>query len=326
MIDRAPGPHITFVDPRFHGNANRIYRNAIRLIDMFEESGVKRDSIVVTIPATEEGILASNYLERKCQILTNLDLVGTLAHAAACAQAGANLVSIAVGPLLDWYERRRKSEYQDIKTHPGIEHIQATAVHFKLHECTTRLVGTNFRTLKELGPLGCLDAIVISKDNIEQLNGRPFPLIHSVPKTSPAYVYAEGVPKGTAFQGKKSKFISFLSDSDRSALAETMHVTLGRLNKKMQEIDNMIQEELSKQYTLRFPENKISDSSSKNGSPQNSKSSVESPEKSHHTSANETETTDKTKDTQKEDKTKEEGTPHPEPKGRQEAVGGVDGL
>ncbi len=49
MIDRAPGPHITFVDPRFHGNANRILRNAIRLIDMFEESGVNRESIVVTV-------------------------------------------------------------------------------------------------------------------------------------------------------------------------------------------------------------------------------------------------------------------------------------
>ncbi|KAK0194637.1 hypothetical protein F5146DRAFT_446138 [Armillaria mellea] len=326
MIDRAPGPHITFVDPRFHGNANRIYRNAIRLIDMFEESGVNRDSIVVTIPATEEGILASNYLERKCQILTNLDLVGTLAHAAACAQAGANLVSIAVGPLLDWYERKRKVKYQDIKTHPGIEHIQATAVYFKLHKRTTRLVGTNFRTLKELGPLGCLDAIVISKDSVEQLNGRPFPLIHSVPKTSPAYAHAEGIPKATAFQGEKSEFISFLSDSDRSALVEGMHVTLGRLKAKMQEIDKMIQKELSKQYTLRFPENKLSENSSKDGSPQNSKSSAESPEKSHHTSANETETTDKTKDTQKEDKAKEDETPNPEPKGRQEPVGGVDGL
>ncbi|KAK0484479.1 hypothetical protein IW261DRAFT_839343 [Armillaria novae-zelandiae] len=325
MIDRAPGPHITFVDPRFHGNANRIYRNAIRLIDMFEESGVNRDSIVVTIPATEEGILASNYLERKCQILTNLDLVGTLAHAAACAQAGANLVSIAVGPLLDWYEKKRKSEYQDIKTHPGIEHIQATAVHFKLHNRPTRLVGTNFRTLKELGPLGCLDAIVISKDKVEKLNGRPFPLIHSVPKTSPAYAHAEGIPKGTAFQGKGSKFISFLSDSDRSALAETMHVTLGRLTVKMQEIDKMIQEELSKQYTLRFPDSNFSDNSSKDGS-QNSKGSAESPEKSHHSCENETETVDKTKDAQKEDMAKEDGTPNPEPKGRQEPVGGVDGF
>ncbi|SJL10730.1 uncharacterized protein ARMOST_14124 [Armillaria ostoyae] len=326
MIDRAPGPHITFVDPRFHGNANRILRNAIRLIDMFEESGVNRDSIVVTIPATEEGILASNYLERKCQILTNLNLVGTLAHAAACAQSGANLVSIAVGPLLDWYERKRKAEYQDIKTHPGIEHIQATAVYFKLHKHSTRLVGTNFRTLKELGPLGCLDAIVISKDSVEQSNGRPFPLVQSIPKTSPAYAHAEGIPKGTAFQGKKSEFISFLSNSDRSALAETMHVTLGRLKVKMQEIDKMIQKELSKQYTLRIPENKLSDNSSKDGSPQCSRSSVESPEKNLHTSENETETADKTKDTEKEDKAKEDGKLNLEPKGRQEPVGGVDGF
>lgn len=180
--------------------------------------------------------------------------------------------------------------------------------------------------MKELGPLGCLDAIVISKDSVEQLNGRPFPLVQSIPKTSPAYAHAEGIPKGTAFQGKKSEFISFLSNSDRSALAETMHVTLGRLKVKMQEIDKMIQRELSKQYTLRIPENKLSDNSSKDGSPQRSRSSAESPEKNLHTSENETETADKTKDTEKEDKAKEDGKLNLEPKGRQEPVGGVDGF
>ncbi|KAK0205548.1 hypothetical protein DFS33DRAFT_1383454 [Desarmillaria ectypa] len=324
MIDRTPGPHITFVDPRLHGNATRILRNAIRLIDMFEESGVSRDSIVVTIPATEEGILASNYLERKCQILTNLVLVGTLAHAAACAQSGANLVSIAVGPLLDWYERKRKAKYQDIRTHPGIEHIQATAVYFKLHKHTTRLVGTDFRTLEELGPLGCLDAVVISKDNVEQLNGYPFVLTQSVPKTSPAYAHAEGTPKRTAFQGKKAEFISFLSDNDRSTLTETMHVTLGRLKVKMQEIDKIIQKELWKQHTLRFPENELSDTSSKDGDPQGSKLSTGSPGKCLHTSENETECADKTKDTVKEDKTKEDGNTNPKPNGRQEPIEGVD--
>lgn len=57
MIDRAPGPHITFVDPRFHGNANRILRNAIRLIDMFEESGVNRDSEPRSLPQKKESLL-----------------------------------------------------------------------------------------------------------------------------------------------------------------------------------------------------------------------------------------------------------------------------
>lgn len=236
--------------------------------------------------------MASNHLERKCHILTNLDLVGTLSHAAACAQSGANLVSIAVGPLLDWYEGRRKAKYQDIRTHPGIEHIQATAVYFKLHKHTTRLVGTSFRTLQELGPLGCLDAIVISKDNVEQLNGRPFPLIQSVPKTSTAYTYAEEVPKGTAFKGKKSEFISFLSENDRSAIAGTMHTTLRKLKIKMEEIDEEIHKELSKQHTLRSPENEPEVTWLKEENPQCSKSTAESPEKSDRTSDKETESTE----------------------------------
>lgn len=88
----------------------------------------------------------------------------------------------------------------------------------------------------------------------------------------------------------------------------------------------MIQKELSKQYTLRFPENKLSDNSSKKGSPQLSKSATESPEKSHHTSENEIETADRTKDPEKEDKAKEDGNPNPESKGRQEPVGGVDDI
>ncbi len=88
----------------------------------------------------------------------------------------------------------------------------------------------------------------------------------------------------------------------------------------------MIQKELSKQYTLRFPENKLSDNSSKDGSPQFSKSSAESPEKSHRTRENETETADRSKDPEKEDKAKEDGNLNPESKGRQEPVGGVDDI
>ncbi|KAF9007717.1 hypothetical protein BDZ89DRAFT_1144438 [Hymenopellis radicata] len=72
LIDRSSGPHFTFVDTRLHGDGEAICASAIRLIDMFEEGGIERKRIIVSIPATEAGLRAVNelYYEHRSSTVT----------------------------------------------------------------------------------------------------------------------------------------------------------------------------------------------------------------------------------------------------------------
>lgn len=57
------------------------------------------------LPATEDGICAARVLTHRHGIQTNLSLVSCLAHAAACIEAGAGLVSMSVEPVSPTYAR-----------------------------------------------------------------------------------------------------------------------------------------------------------------------------------------------------------------------------
>lgn len=49
MIDRCPGPHLTFVDTRLHDDTPAIIASAGRLVMMFRESGIGRENIIVSV-------------------------------------------------------------------------------------------------------------------------------------------------------------------------------------------------------------------------------------------------------------------------------------
>jgi len=144
ILDRAPGPHLTFIDPRLHNNSQEIVQKTRQLVSRFNDSGIHKDRIAVSIPATENGILAAKELEVD-GIHTNLILISSLTHATFCAEAGASALTFSVGTLLDSYEQKRQRLYRKISSHPGIETIQSTAAYFQLHGIKTKLVGTDFR-------------------------------------------------------------------------------------------------------------------------------------------------------------------------------------
>jgi transaldolase len=65
-----------------------IVRMARRLVQKFQENGVTKDKVVVSIPATEHGVHATRLLAED-EILVNLTMVAGMSHAAVCAEAGA---------------------------------------------------------------------------------------------------------------------------------------------------------------------------------------------------------------------------------------------
>ena len=66
-----------------------IARRARRLVQSFQDNGVAKEKVVVSIPATEQGVHATRMLAKEDGILVNLAMVAGVSHAAVCAEAGA---------------------------------------------------------------------------------------------------------------------------------------------------------------------------------------------------------------------------------------------
>ena len=60
----------------------------MELIRLYEESGVKKDRILIKLSSTWEGIQAAKELETKHGVHCNLTLLFSMAQAIACAEAG----------------------------------------------------------------------------------------------------------------------------------------------------------------------------------------------------------------------------------------------
>ncbi|KAF8064921.1 hypothetical protein FPV67DRAFT_160975 [Lyophyllum atratum] len=250
ILYRVDGPHFTIVDPRKHNDASSMVRIAQRLVSLFEEKGIRRDKVIISIPATMEGLQAAHELESEHGIHTNLYLVSGLLHAAACAEAGATTITVPVGRLLDWYERKRKAVYEDLSVHPGVETIQSTLEYFKLHGIKTKVIGSEFRALSELGPLAAFDAICISKDQADGLRRSCIP--KSTPDISPsAHLRARQAQYPTSLLSAKTGFMDAMSAETRSMVAATLFVPLGEMKAQMDDIEEIVGKEVARQWELR---------------------------------------------------------------------------
>lgn len=49
ILERVTGAHLTFVDPRRYNNTPGMVQNARRLVSLFEEGGIKRSRVVVSV-------------------------------------------------------------------------------------------------------------------------------------------------------------------------------------------------------------------------------------------------------------------------------------
>ncbi|KAG6872644.1 hypothetical protein C0995_008075 [Termitomyces sp. Mi166 len=252
ILPRVDGPHFTFVDPRKHGDMISMIRNARRLVSLFEEKDIPRSKVVVSIPATFDGIRAAQVLESEHGIHTNLYLVASLLHAAACAEAAATTITVPVGRLLDWYERRRRTKFKDLSIHPGTEAIQASTEYFKLHGIKTKVIGSEFRSLSEMVPLIGLDAICISKDQADGLRGYQISIPTSgTSPSSAAVLRARQALYPTKLLTAHSEFMHAMSAETRAMITAVLYGSLKELTSHMDELEALIAVELADQYDLR---------------------------------------------------------------------------
>ena len=98
-----PGRVSTEVDARLSFDKDETIDKARKIINLYKQSGISKERILIKIASTWEGVKAAEILEKE-GIHCNLTLLFGFAQAIACAEAGVTLISPFVGRILDWYK------------------------------------------------------------------------------------------------------------------------------------------------------------------------------------------------------------------------------
>lgn len=161
ILKIVPGRVSTEVDARLSFDTNASVEKAKKLIGLYEAAGYGKDRILIKLASTWEGIRAAEILEKE-GINCNLTLLFSFSQAAACADAGAFLISPFVGRILDWYKANTdKKEYSAFED-PGVQSVTKIYNYYKQHDYSTVVMGASFRNTGELEALAGCDRLTIS--------------------------------------------------------------------------------------------------------------------------------------------------------------------
>lgn len=169
ILEIVPGRVSTEVDARLSFDIDASVSKARELIDLYESKGTSRDRILIKLASTWEGVRAAEIL-KKDGINCNMTLLFSLAQAAACAEAGAQLISPFVGRILDWYKANTDEEYTR-ENDPGVASVKEIYTYYKKFGYPTEVMGASFRNVGEILELAGCDLLTISPSLLEELKG-----------------------------------------------------------------------------------------------------------------------------------------------------------
>ncbi len=159
LVKRVPGYVSTEVDAALSFDTEKTVEKAQKLIKLYEAKNVDPKRILIKIASTWEGIQAAEILEKQ-GIKCNLTLLFSLVQAAACAEAGAFLISPFVGRILDWY--KKNDLYKTGDPDPGVLSVQNIYSYYKQFGYSTIIMGASFRSEEEIENLCGLDRLTIA--------------------------------------------------------------------------------------------------------------------------------------------------------------------
>ena len=163
-----PGRVSTEVDADLSFDVDGMVKQARALIADYDSRGVKSDRILVKLASTWEGIRACEILQRD-GIDCNMTLLFSLVQAAACADAGAFLISPFVGRILDWHVKATGQTFT-AETDPGVVSVRAIYAYYKAHGIKTVVMGASFRNTGEIEALAGCDRLTIAPALLEALH------------------------------------------------------------------------------------------------------------------------------------------------------------
>ena len=162
-----PGRVSTEVDADLSFDVEGTVAQARDIIEDYVEHGVHRNRVLVKIAATWEGIQAASILQ-KDGIDCNLTLIFSLTQAAACADAGAYLISPFVGRIYDWYVKNEGKSYT-VETDPGLASLKRIYGYYKAYDIKTVIMAASFRNLGQVEALAGCDSLTIAPPLLDAL-------------------------------------------------------------------------------------------------------------------------------------------------------------
>ena len=168
ILKVVPGRVSTEVDAGLSFDTEGTLAKAHRLIDLYRQSGIGRERVLIKIASTWEGIRAAGQLERE-GIHCNLTLLFSFAQAVACAEAGVTLISPFVGRIYDWYRKERGVKDIPGDEDPGVTSVTRIYNYFKKFDYQTQVMGASFRKVDQIVRLAGCDLLTISPDLLEQM-------------------------------------------------------------------------------------------------------------------------------------------------------------
>ena len=169
ILGRVPGVVSTEVDARLSFDTNATLARARRLIELYDQLGMDTSRVLIKIASTWEGIRAAEQLQRD-GINCNLTLLFSFIQAAACADAGAFLISPFVGRILDWHLAASGRDSYPASEDPGVQSVSRIYNYYKANGYKTVVMGASFRNTGEIEMLAGCDRLTISPTLLEQLD------------------------------------------------------------------------------------------------------------------------------------------------------------
>ncbi|WP_322042964.1 transaldolase [Paraburkholderia sp. J67] len=167
-----PGRVSTEVDARLSFDTKKSIDKAHHIIDLYKKAGIEKERVLIKLASTWEGIRAAEVLQKE-GIRCNMTLLFSLAQAAACAEAGAQLISPFVGRIYDWYKKAKGADWDDAKdggaNDPGVQSVRKIYAYYKKFGYKTEVMGASFRNTSQIVELAGCDLLTISPDLLQKL-------------------------------------------------------------------------------------------------------------------------------------------------------------
>ncbi len=168
ILEIVPGRVSTETDARLSFDTEATVAKGRQLIALYEAAGISRERILIKIASTWEGIRAAEILEKE-GIRCNMTLLFSLAQAAACAEAGAQLISPFVGRIYDWFKKQTGQEIFGADD-PGVLSVKRIYNYYRKFGYKTEIMGASFRNTSQILELAGCDLLTISPDLLQKLS------------------------------------------------------------------------------------------------------------------------------------------------------------
>jgi transaldolase len=171
ILKLIPGRVSTEVDARLAYDASSTVEHALSIIDMYESIGIDaRNRVLIKIASTWEGVQAVRTLQRVHGVQCNCTLLFSLHQAAACAEAGAALISPFVGRITDWHREHAGFDPTAFPgDDPGVAVVKGIYSYCKANAPDTLVMGASFRNLHQIEALAGIDEVTITPALTEEL-------------------------------------------------------------------------------------------------------------------------------------------------------------